>query len=360
MTRTITALFDTVEAANKAARSLAERVGGVRGTIYDSHTADNSHTLAIPAEDRATLEEHIRRGGAVFHAQVPDEKFEIVSTVLEESGAADFDEREAAWRREGWTGRSATAATGTAGSTASTGTTPASTTATVHTASDAAGPEERIPLAEEQLVVGKREASHGRVRIRSYVIETPVEEQVTLREEHVDVERRPVDRAVQPGDEAFRDRVVEVSETTEEAVVSKTARVREEVVVRKDVEERVETVHDTVRRTEVEVERDADRMQASAVADRSSPGTGMGHATAGSVGSSLTSHEPDGTSGNPPGTAASRAVDRTLGTNVSGAHPEHDNPDGTPGNPPGTMASRAADKTLGTNISGANPDARKE
>ena len=29
---------------------------------------------------------------------------------------------------------------------------------------------------------------------------------------------------------------------------------------------------------------------------------------------------------------------------------------GTPGNPPGTMASRAVDKTLGTNISGANPD----
>jgi hypothetical protein len=45
---------------------------------------------------------------------------------------------------------------------------------------------------------------------------------------------------------------------------------------------------------------------------------------------------------------------------MSGAHPEHDNPDGTPGNPPGTMASRAVDKTLGTNISGSNPGSRKE
>jgi len=354
MTRTITALFDTVEAANKAARNLAERVGGVRGTIYDSQTMESSHHLAIPAEDRATLDENIRRGGVVFYAQVPDEKFETVSTVLEEAGASDFDEREASWRREGWTGQSATAATGTAGSAATPGTARTATVGTERPMRGAAGTEERIPLAEERLTVGKREVSHGRVRVRSYVVETPVEEQVTLREEHVDVERRPVDRAVQAGDEAFRDQVVEVSETTEEAVVSKSARVREEVVVRKGVEDRVETVHDTVRRTEVEVDRDADRASVGT-------GPGTGGATAGSsMGSSHTSHTPDGTPGNPPGTAASRAVDRTLGTNVSGAHPEHENPDGTPGNPPGTMASRAADKALGTNISGANPGSRKE
>jgi stress response protein YsnF len=59
-----------------------------------------------------------------------------------------------------------------------------------------AGAEERIPLAEEQLVVGKREASRGRVR--SYVVETPVEEEVTLHQEHMDIERRPVDRPVEP------------------------------------------------------------------------------------------------------------------------------------------------------------------
>ena len=183
----------------------------------------------------------------VFCAQVPDEKFETVATILDESEAVNFDEREAAWRREGWSETVATGTAGTevAGRTTTTGTTPASTTGTAHVASGPAGTEERIPLAEERLVVGKREVNHGRVRIRSYVVETPVEEQVTLREEHVDVARRPVDRAVQPGDEAFREQVVEVSETTEEAVVSKTARVREEVVVRKDVEERVETVHDT-------------------------------------------------------------------------------------------------------------------
>ena len=52
----------------------------------------------------------------------------------------------------------------------------------------------------------------------------------------------------------FQDRTIEVEEKSEEAVVSKDARVKEELVVKKDVEQRTETVSDTVRRTEVEVE----------------------------------------------------------------------------------------------------------
>jgi uncharacterized protein (TIGR02271 family) len=108
---------------------------------------------------------------------------------------------------------------------------------------------------EEQIDIGKRAVERGGVRVRTYVRETPVEEQVTLREEHVRVERRPADRAADDLTlDTFQDRTIEVRETAEEAVVSKTARVTEEVVIRKDVEERVETVRDTVQRTEVEVE----------------------------------------------------------------------------------------------------------
>jgi uncharacterized protein (TIGR02271 family) len=93
------------------------------------------------------------------------------------------------------------------------------------------------------------------VRVRSYVVETPVEEQVALREERVRVERRPADRPVAAGDDAlFRERTIEATESTEEVVVSKEARVTEEMAVRKTAEERTETVSDTVRRTEVEVE----------------------------------------------------------------------------------------------------------
>ncbi|MEZ0167896.1 YsnF/AvaK domain-containing protein [Microvirga sp. TS319] len=114
--------------------------------------------------------------------------------------------------------------------------------------------EEVIPVAEERLRVGKRDVSHGRVRVRSYVVETPVEEQVTLREERVAVERHPADRALSDADQAFQERTIEAEERGEEAVVSKEARVTEEVVVRKEAEQRTEAVSDTVRKTEVEVE----------------------------------------------------------------------------------------------------------
>ncbi len=60
----------------------------------------------------------------------------------------------------------------------------------------------------------------------------------------------------------------------------------------------------------------------------------------------------DGTTGNPPGTAADRILDRTLGTNTTGANPVANAPDGTSGHPPGTAAGREIDMTLGTNTTG--------
>ncbi len=114
---------------------------------------------------------------------------------------------------------------------------------------------EAIPIVEEDIRIGKRVVGRGGVRVRSYVLERPVEQDVTLRDERVEVERRPVDRpaGTVPAD-AFRERSIEVTATGEEAVVQKDARVVEEVVVRKDAQERTETVRDTVRKTEVEVE----------------------------------------------------------------------------------------------------------
>ena len=116
------------------------------------------------------------------------------------------------------------------------------------------GEEERIPLVEERLVVGKREVEGGGIRVRSRVVEEPVSEQVRLRDEHVEVERRPVDARTEDADGLFRERTIEMSETDEEAVVAKEARVTEELIVRKDVDQHVEQVSDTVRRTEVDVE----------------------------------------------------------------------------------------------------------
>ena len=112
-----------------------------------------------------------------------------------------------------------------------------------------------IKLMEERLRVGKREVAAGAVRIRSYIVERPVEEQVTLHNETVQVERHPVDRAASPADlAAFQERSIEARATSEEAVVSKDARVVEEIGLKKTATDRVETVRDTVRKTEVEIE----------------------------------------------------------------------------------------------------------
>ncbi len=113
-----------------------------------------------------------------------------------------------------------------------------------------------IPVIEEELQVGKRAVETGGVRVETSITERPVEETVTLREENVTVNRRPVDRALTDADlSAVKEGDLTVTERAEQAVVAKEARVVEEVVIGKEVGERTETISDTVRRTEVDVEK---------------------------------------------------------------------------------------------------------
>jgi uncharacterized protein (TIGR02271 family) len=113
-----------------------------------------------------------------------------------------------------------------------------------------------LPVVEEELQVGKREVQTGGVRVTTEVTEKPAEAQVSLRDEEVRVERRRVNRPISEADlAALKDEVIEVTETDEQAVVNKRARVVEEVVIDKQVQERTETIRDTVRRTEVEVQK---------------------------------------------------------------------------------------------------------
>jgi len=113
-----------------------------------------------------------------------------------------------------------------------------------------------IPVVQEELKVGKREVQRGGARIYSRVVETPVNESIGLREEHVDVQRRVVNQPISPEDvTAFKEQTIEMRETAEEALVQKSARIVEEVSIGKQVSERQEQIHDTVRHTEVEVER---------------------------------------------------------------------------------------------------------
>jgi stress response protein YsnF len=118
--------------------------------------------------------------------------------------------------------------------------------------------EARVPVVEEELRIGKRQVARGGARVRSFTAEEPIEAQVSLQDEIVDIERRPAERRLSERDlddtGLFKERMFEITEMREEPVVSKIAVVREEIIVRKSVHERQETVRDTVRRTQVEIE----------------------------------------------------------------------------------------------------------
>jgi uncharacterized protein (TIGR02271 family) len=116
--------------------------------------------------------------------------------------------------------------------------------------------EEVLRLHEEQLDVGKRVVEIGKARVRRFVVEKPVESQIKLHEEHATISRRPVsDPGALKGDIDWSDKTFEITETAEQAVVTKKARVADEVVIRREGSDHVETVRDTVRRQEIELER---------------------------------------------------------------------------------------------------------
>jgi uncharacterized protein (TIGR02271 family) len=284
MSRTLTALFDTRADAEAGRQRLldasldADHVrihdkSSIGEAGYSSHSEPGMwasiKNAFLPDEDRHVYEEGVRRGGFLLTADIDEHQADEAVRALDHASvnSIDIDQRSAQWRAEGWTPPVAGAAlggaavgaglAGSAAGAATTGTTASSLGSQgigqdLH-ATGTVGDTQRIQLVEEQLVVGKREVERGGVRVRSYVTELPVQEQIRLRSERVSVQRTPVDRPV-TGD-AFRERSIEMTQTDEEAVVEKTARVVEEVVVSKSAEERVEQINDTVRHTEVDIER---------------------------------------------------------------------------------------------------------
>ena len=262
MSATVTAAFDRrsdAEAARDRLRRAnvdSDRIsildeGGAgtdraaRSTLKDLGLWRAVRNAFLPEQDRRLYEEVVRRGGFVLTADVDEGQVEDAVRVLEAAGSIDVDERSRRW--SGWAEDGAADGAGRdrpAGDGAE---------QTHGSGSKRPGEGERIlPVVGKDLVVGRREAGRGGVRVRSYVTDTPVHEQLRLREERIDVQRRPADRAVTGADDAFRERAIDVSATGEEAVVGKTARVVEEVVVSKTAYDRVEQIDDVVRRTDVE------------------------------------------------------------------------------------------------------------
>ncbi|NUP05546.1 MAG: PRC and DUF2382 domain-containing protein [Polyangiaceae bacterium] len=110
-----------------------------------------------------------------------------------------------------------------------------------------------IPVVDEEMNVGKREYEAGGVRVTTRVASRPVDKTVTIREEHVNVQRRAVDRPIDAAEDAFRERALDLATYTEEPLVQKRARIVEEIHIHKDAKERVEHIHDTLRHTDVRV-----------------------------------------------------------------------------------------------------------
>ena len=250
MSKTIVGLFDSTAEATKVKASLvadgyeASQISVVANDAHeDFFNADSSSSSTGTSTGTGIGEkisnffhslsggdEHahnhyasgINQGGALLTVRTEDDDAEDVAALLEEYGARQIEDSSQQSSLRGTTAD----VTGTTA----------------------------IPVVEENLVVGKREVDRGGVRIYSHVVERPVEADVTLRDERINVARRAVDRPATAADFQNGNGSFEVRASGEEAVVGKTSRVVEEVTVGKQATEHTEAVRDTVRKTEVDVE----------------------------------------------------------------------------------------------------------
>ncbi len=253
MANTVIGLYNDTSTAERVIDDLTD--SGFNRSTIDMHRESDASGLhdeltseGIPRDDADYYVEGLRDGGVLVSVQADDgdtdKAVDIMNRYADDGGYEDKRDLDGDVDRNisGGTDRDANLSADTR--------TTGSSTAGSSTADD-----DTIEVAEERLRVGKRRVERGGVRVRSRVVEEEVSEDVTLRDEEVNVERERVDRKVDGADgDLFQERTIEVTETDEEAVVEKEARVTEEIRVGKEVTEHTETVRDTVRRTEVDVE----------------------------------------------------------------------------------------------------------
>ncbi|MBF9254363.1 YsnF/AvaK domain-containing protein [Pontibacter sp. 172403-2] len=211
-----------------------ERTGNTTGTNTlatdrnrDNDETDNFFGSLFGDSDESTKYAEVARHGAVLtvHAQ-SEEEAKRAAELLDQCGAIDVDKRAEQYRSMPQENRA-----------------------------DWIKSNSSIPVIEEEMEVGKREVETGGVRLRSRIVERPVEEHLRLREEHINVERRAVNRPASEQDfAAFKEGETTIIEHAEVPVVNKEARVVEEVSLNKETESRDETVRGTVRKTDVEID----------------------------------------------------------------------------------------------------------
>ncbi|WP_448206714.1 YsnF/AvaK domain-containing protein [Azospirillum sp. sgz302134] len=222
---TVIGLYQTPEPARRAQRDLT-KAGCAEDSIqiFDKEQSDMVRKLAdlgIDEEDGKAFSGAVARGAAVVAVEVEDDRADDIRTVLErcDARAVDVyeDEKQEQQQRE----------------------------------------RQTLREVEERVQIGKRRVVRGGVRATTHVTERPVERKLNLEEEKVRVRHREADRELSPdeAEDAFKEASIEMTETTEEAQVRKAARLIGEVELTKTTNERQETVHETARKTEVDVER---------------------------------------------------------------------------------------------------------
>ncbi|MBV9270957.1 MAG: YsnF/AvaK domain-containing protein [Candidatus Eremiobacteraeota bacterium] len=260
----IVTVFDTAEHANRAVDAL-QRAGFDRAEMHpitktDVNAIDSAAHGAVRqagfwhrllGDDVVEYEGNVysravENGGTVLTVRVPDTDADRAMTILHQVQPVDIEHRAA---QLGLVKPAVEKPVAVAASEVPVATAVAATSGAKE------ANDQVLRLAEEQLQVGKEQVDAGSTKVRRYVVEKPVEAQVSLHEEHADVVRRAVKDPNYVGDIDWDDRTIVVTETAERALVSKVPRITEEVVIRREGSDRVQTIRDTVRRQQVDVER---------------------------------------------------------------------------------------------------------
>ena len=258
MSSTLVAVFDDYSEAQEACRKL--QAVGIDKQSIQLNGADSTAEQMSPRNDpddepgaisrffssifgtdndndASKYTEAASRGNTILTVAVADEsRVEEISDMLDDCGAVDVDERAQQWQASG------------------------AVPAVTKPMATGAGTDDTLEVVEETMKVGTRTVQKGNVRVHRRVVETPVEEQVSLRDERASIERTKVDRPATEADlqSAFQDKAIDIEETSQEAVVSKSARVVEEIKVGKKATDRTDTVRETLRHTEVDVDKGGD------------------------------------------------------------------------------------------------------
>jgi stress response protein YsnF len=219
------------------AQTTSETTGSSEGSFWDWLFGSD-----VPENDRRVYSERMAGGGTVLSVLVDSPSIANVDQVeglLERYNPVEIHDEDAGSTTGTGRGASSTSSLNTQRA-----------TATAPSSSTAGKTEQVIPLPEEELKVGKR-ATERVQRIRTYVVEEPVQRDVKLRDERTVVERRPATGAAQG---MTGERAVEIREVHEEPVVQKQVRAGEELVVRKEATERTERVNDIVKKTKADID----------------------------------------------------------------------------------------------------------